>query len=169
MAWRPLARRALAPAAFAFLGLVWSPSLFAKDTVDWERHGDVGTVTVVTTTEEGELRETTVWLAVVEGQGYLRTGSTRWGRDVERSPKLGLRIGEESLALRAEFVEDDALRERVSAAFREKYGWKDALVGIFRGGRPKIMKLLPRSASEDGREGVRLRRGARVRPAVGAA
>lgn len=137
--------RCLAPAlALAVLLAAGPPS--AARAVDWSRHADVDTVTVITTTEEGDPRETTVWLVVVDGQGFLRTGSTRWGGDVERDPAVVLGIGEERLPLRVEFVEDEELREKVTAAFREKYGWSDAAIGIFRGSRPKIMKLQPRAA-----------------------
>lgn len=150
MAWRPLL-------LLAALGLLASPPLFAADAVDWARHAEADTVTVVTFPEEGEPRETTVWLVVVEGQGYIRTGSTRWGRDVERNPALWLQIDDEILALRAEFVEEEPLREQVTAAFREKYGWTDALIGIFRGGHPKIMKLLPRRGASRGKDPARSR------------
>jgi hypothetical protein len=132
----------LAAAALLLLG---APPAVA---VDWSRYADVDTVTVLTTTEEGETRETTVWLAVVDGQGFIRTGDTRWGTDVARDPTIALRIGEDRLPLTAEFVEDEALREQVNAAFRAKYGWSDAAIGLFRFGRARIMKLLPREPEE---------------------
>ena len=102
------------------------------------------TVKVLTHDEDGEVRETKVWLAVVNGEGYLRTGGTRWGGNVERDPDIVLRIGASEYALRAEFVEDDALRQRVTEEFRAKYGFSDRMISVFRGGRPRIMRLLPR-------------------------
>jgi hypothetical protein len=137
--------RSLAPALGLTALLAAGPPAAAR-AMDWARHAEVDTVTVVTTTEDGEPRETTVWLAVVDGQGFLRTGGTRWGGDVERDPQIVLEIGEERLPLRVEFVEDDALREKVTATFRDKYGWTDAAIGLFRGSRPKIMRLHPREA-----------------------
>jgi len=150
----PRPRPRLVAAAF-LVSLLLAPLLpgsaraTGAERVDWSRHADVDTVTVVTTQEDGMPRETTVWLAVVDGQGYIRTGGTRWGGDVERNRDVELVIGEERLPLRVEFVEDDLLRDRVTETFREKYGWTDRMIGIFRGGRPKIMKLLPREAAAE--------------------
>lgn len=138
----PLARRLAAASAVLLTAAAAAP---AAD-FDWSPYAEERTVSVLTTREDGELRETTVWLVVVDGQGYIRTGDTRWGADVERDPHVALRIdgvGEDLLFV-VEFVEDDASRERVSRAFREKYGFTDALMGLFRGSRPRIMRLLPR-------------------------
>jgi hypothetical protein len=111
---------------------------------DWESLREVDNVLVVTRDEDGDERETTVWLAVVDGSGYVRTGSTRWGDNLVRSPELVLRAGEASWALRVEFVEDDAERQRIADAFREKYGFFDRMVSWVRGARPKIMRLVPK-------------------------
>src|SRR5512134_2485053 len=55
---------------------------------DWNAVAAVDTVEVVTTDEDGALRETTVWLAVVDGQGYVRTSDTSWGGNLVRNPEL---------------------------------------------------------------------------------
>jgi len=111
---------------------------------DWQQVAEVDTVQVLTENEDGAVRNTRVWLAVVDGQGYIRTGGSSWGENVERDPDVRVRIGGTEYALHALFVEDDELRERIVAAFREKYGFSDALVGLFRGARPKIMRLTAR-------------------------
>ena len=100
---------------------------------------------MLTTNQDGTPRETTIWLAVVDGQGYIRTsGWTKWGDNVERNPDIALRIGDTEHPLRASFVEDEALRERIVATFREKYGRFDGFLGVFRGSKPRIMQLDPR-------------------------
>ena len=111
---------------------------------DWERLREVGTVEVVTTDEDGASRETTVWIAVVDGAAYVRTGSSTWGENVVRSSELELRAAGSSQPMRVEFIEDDAVRERVSQGFRDKYGFSDRALAWIRGSRPKIMKLHPR-------------------------
>lgn len=111
---------------------------------DWQQVAEVDTVQVLTENEDGAVRNTRVWLAVVDGQGYIRTGGSSWGENVERDPDVRVRIEGTEYALHALFVEDDELRERIVAAFREKYGFSDALVGLFRGARPKIMRLTAR-------------------------
>jgi hypothetical protein len=113
--------------------------------LDWNSVADVEEVRVLTTNEDGTPRETTIWLIVVDGQGYIRTsGWTRWGKNVKRDPDIALRIGDTEHLMRASFVEDEALRERIVAAFREKYGGFDGFLNVFRGSKPPIMRLDPR-------------------------
>ena len=110
---------------------------------DWNAVADVGTIEILSTNEDGSKRETTIWLIVVEGQGYVRTGSTRWGANVERDPEVVVRIEGAEYPLRAERVTDSALVERLNQAFRAKYGFSDAITGLFRWGEPRLMRLVP--------------------------
>jgi hypothetical protein len=131
------------PVLIALLALAASPALAAAP--DWGAVAGVKEVKVLSTNEDGSPRETTVWLVVVDGQGYIRTSrSTRWGGNVERQPDISLRIEGTEYPLRAVFVTDAALRERVIAAFREKYGWIDGAMNFIRGSDPRIMRLDPR-------------------------
>lgn len=116
------------------------------DAVQWDRYAEEGTVEVITTDEDGSSRVTKVWLAVVDGQGYIRTGKTRWGGNLERNPELTLRVGETELPLRVEFVTDPTERDAVKAALREKHGFSDWILNPIRGKNPKIMRLVPREA-----------------------
>jgi hypothetical protein len=115
-----------------------------EEAIDWDRYSEEGTVEVITTNEDGSTRETKVWLAVVDGQGYIRTGKTRWGGNVERNPEITLRIGETELPLRVEFVTDPTERDAVKAALRAKHGFWDWILNPIRGRNPKIMRLVPR-------------------------
>jgi hypothetical protein len=131
----------------ALLLLVTSGELKAQDPIDWEPFSDEQRVQVVTTNQDGSTRETTVWLVVVDGLGHIRTGNTRWGGNVERNPDIVLRVQEAELTVRAEFVTDPSEREKVAAAFREKYGIWDRIMDPLRGRVPKIMRLVPRAGS----------------------
>ena len=131
------------PLAALALGLLVAGAAAAA-VPDWEALRDVGTVVVATTDADGSARETTVWLAVVDGAGYVRTGGTRWGENAVRNGELVLEVEGASYPLRVEFVEDEALRQRVTDAFRAKYGFTDAMLGWMRGSRPKIMHLVPK-------------------------
>lgn len=111
---------------------------------EWASLAERETVEVATTDEDGDARETTVWLVVVDGVGYVRTGNTTWGENVARTGELVLRADGASYALRAEFVEDEAERQRIVDAFHAKYGFFDRMVSWMRGARPKIMRLSPR-------------------------
>ncbi len=108
---------------------------------DWSQHAEVDTIYVLTQDEDGDPRETKIWLLVVDGEPYIRTGGSTWGDNVEREPEIALRIGEQEIPVRADFVEEDAQREAVAAAFREKYGGIDWWISWIRGPRPRIMHL----------------------------
>ena len=123
----------LLPALLVLLAPASSAS--GEDAIEWDRYSEGGTVTVLTTDEDGSTRETKVWLIVVEGQGYIRTGKTGWGANVERNPEIALRIGT-----------DEAERETVKKALRARYGFWDWILSPVRGRNPKIMRLVPREA-----------------------
>lgn len=115
---------------------------------DWTPVADEGVVEVVTRDEDGDLRTTKVWIAVLDGEAFIRTGRSRWGRNLVRDAELRILSGDASYDLRAEFVTDEAARARVVGAFREKYGFSDRLATPFRGRNPKIMRLIARDGDE---------------------
>jgi hypothetical protein len=119
----------------------------AATAFDWKTMAGVNTVTVTTTNEDGTPRETTVWLLVLDGYPYLRTGSTRWGANVERDPDVKLHVGDRDFLLRAVRVTDPTLSERLQQGFREKYGWSDALLGLLPGAGTKLFRVDPRPGS----------------------
>ena len=111
---------------------------------DWNALKDVETIEIVTTDEDGSSRDTTIWLAVVDGQGYIRTGNSTWKGNIERNPDVTLRVEDTEYPVRAEFVSDADLKTRVEQTLRDKYGFSDSFIGIFRIGEPNIMRLVPR-------------------------
>lgn len=132
-------------AALLSLGLVLGAAGARAVEPDWEKIATVERIEIVTHDEDGDERETTIWFAVVDGQGFIRTGNSNWGENIRRNPSdVVLRIEGKEYPLRAEFIENDALRERVVAAFRAKYGWFDGAVNFVRGSRPNIMHMISR-------------------------
>ena len=112
---------------------------------NWDQITEVGQIEVITHDEDGDVRETTIWFAVLDGQGFIRTGGSTWGENIKRNPDdVVLRIEGKEYPLHAEFIENDTLRERIVKAFREKYGWSDGLVNFVRGSRPNIMHMISR-------------------------
>jgi len=143
-------RKALFGAAVVVLLASGAVSTSLAEDLDWSRFSEVEEIHVLTTDDAGEQRETTIWLAVLDGDGYIRTSqSTRWGDDVERNPDIALRIGSEVIPVRASFIEEEELREKVGAAFREKYGWSDSMISVIRGSRPRIMHVESRKEVEE--------------------
>jgi hypothetical protein len=109
---------------------------------DWPAWATLEEVEVITTDEDGESREHTIWIAVSEGVGYLRTSrSSTWGDNLERDGQLRLRGAPGELSLRAQLVTDAAELERVTAAFEAKYGgFMSWFSGLIRG-TPRIFRL----------------------------
>jgi hypothetical protein len=113
---------------------------------DWKALADVGVIQVLTRDADGDLRETKVWFVLVDGQPYLRTFRSRWLENLRRDPRLRLRIEGREYEAQAEEVRGDAIVEKVDRAMREKYGWQDGLIHVFRLRKPDILRLSPRVA-----------------------
>jgi hypothetical protein len=116
----------------------------ADAPLDWATLAEERVPTIVTQDPDGEERVTKLWIVVVDGEGLIRTGDSRWFRNIERDPNVVLRIGGYAHPLRAELISDESLEKRVDAAFREKYGWEDRLVHLFGGSDSNTMRLVPR-------------------------
>jgi len=130
---------ALALAVGLTLGLAEPAS---ANPPDWSAWAPLEEVEVITIDEDGESREHTIWIAVSEGVGYLRTSrSSTWGDNLERDGQLRLRGAPGELSLRAQLVTDAAELERVTAAFEAKYGgFMSWFSGLIRG-TPRIFRL----------------------------
>jgi hypothetical protein len=135
--------------------LVWtlSASLFTFSSVagaqeggdsDWKGAADADVVEILTENADGSARKTKIWVARVEDDAFIRTGGTRWYRNIERDPNLVLRIQEAEFPMRAELVAEERVLTRVEAEFRRKYGFRDRLAGLFRFGGTHILRLVPR-------------------------
>lgn len=127
----------------AALAAAWLAPAPAR-AIDWAVAGGERVVEIVTQDEDGSPRETKIWLVVVDGQGYIRTAGTRWWGNVERDPDVELRVAGAEHPLRAELVMDEALVQRVVAAFRTKYGFSDRMAGLVRFGDTHVMRLVRR-------------------------
>lgn len=112
------------------------------DVPDWGDVSGVETITVVTETEEGEAHETTIWLVMVDGKGYIRTTNrSGWGKNIRRNPAIAVQVEGTEHPVSVTFVEGGDVYDRITARFREKYGFGDAFIGILRGSNPPIMQL----------------------------
>lgn len=115
-----------------------------QTAMDWARFADRDTVYVLTTDEDGDARETKIWLLVQDGNGYIRTSkSTTWGGNAERDPEIGLRIDDTDYPFRAVFITDPAERTKIIGGFEEKYG-SNPILDWIRGDDPRIIRLDPR-------------------------
>jgi len=101
------------------------------EELDWEKYADVKVIEVVTVDPDGDVRQTPVWFVLLEGAAYLRTSRSRWLENIRRDPKVVIRI-------------EDEIIQRVDTASREKYGWQEAMIHVFRFRIPDILRLSPR-------------------------
>ena len=109
--------------------------------VDWKAVADVEEITVITTNEDGTSKETTIWLAVHEGQGYIRTSDTSWWENIARDDAVVLRIEGTDHPLRAVKIPSGETFDQVTKLFRTKYGFSDVMISPFRFGEVKIMRM----------------------------
>lgn len=134
-------------AAALLLGAVPAWAGTTSGPVDWSHYAGESTITVISTDADGARRDTTVWLVVVEGRAYVRTGNTHWGDNVASRPDVRVRIGAEVIPVRAERVDDAELQRVVEEAFRSKYGWEDRVVASVFRSVPRIFHLEARASS----------------------
>ena len=88
----------------------------ADTTIDWTAMAEERVPEIVTRDPDGSERVTKRWLVGLDGDGLIRTGDTRWFRNIERA----------------------------DSAFREKYGFQDWLIHPFGEPDKNVMRLVPR-------------------------
>jgi hypothetical protein len=111
---------------------------------DWTSLADVKVIEVVTRDADGDPRKTKVWFVLIDDVPYLRTSRSRWLENLRRDPNLVLRIEGRDYEARADEVPGDEIVEKVDRATREKYGWQEKAIHIFRLRKPDILRLSPR-------------------------
>jgi hypothetical protein len=126
--------------------LLAAPSLRAAEPApsDWTPLAAIETIQVLSENADGTPHETTVWLAVSDGRGFIRTGDTSWYPNLGRKPEIAVRVDGKEYAVRAELVEDQTLHDEVNAVFRAKYGWSDVFVDWLFPGDGHVVRLAPR-------------------------
>ena len=88
----------------------------------------------LTQDEDGDERNTKIWVAVVSSEPYIRMANTRWYKNLERGSSLTAVMDEKQYPATAVRVQDTKLIEQMHAnKFRQKYDFQDRLVGIFGG------------------------------------
>ena len=111
---------------------------------DWQRAQEQSVVQILTHDEDGALRETSVWIVAFDGHGYLRTNDSRWLANIRRGSGVALRLGEQEFAVAAREPNDAALSARVEEQFKQKYGFMQRVMSVFRMREPTVLELTAR-------------------------
>lgn len=127
--------------------LAVSLALLARGALafDWAPFEQESVIHLLTHDEDGDVRETKVWVVVVAGAGYVRTNASQWLENVQRNPELQVKLRGYDYLMRAEEVRDASLRERVEEAFKEKYGLAQRTMSLLRFREPTVLRLVPRT------------------------
>lgn len=122
--------------------LLLAPLAAAASDLESVAQQDV--VEVLTHDEDGELRETKVWITGFDGRAYVRTNDSRWLANIRRGSEVALRADEQEHAVAARETDDAEIAARVEAAFKEKYGLMQRVMSFFRVSEPTLLELTPR-------------------------
>ena len=111
----------------------------------WEPFAEADVVRIVTRDADGDERDTSVWIVLVDGALYVRTNDSRWLANIRRGSSVALRLAETTRPVSAEEVSDPAVTARVEAAFKEKYGFVQRVMSFFRMREPSVLRLRERA------------------------
>ncbi len=112
----------------AGLACASGPVPVAQEPIDWRVADDRWSLHIVTVEPDGDPRVTRIWLAIVDGEGTLRTGDSRWWENLKRDPNCRIRLLGSDYPLRVEFVTEHEKKARIDDAFVEKYGWLERVM-----------------------------------------
>jgi hypothetical protein len=112
--------------------------------LDWSRFQEASVIHVVTHDEDGDLRDTPVWIVTFDGHGYVRTNDSRWLANIRRGSSVALRLDEKEFSVTAREPNDSALDHRVEEAFAGKYGLTQRMMSMFRMREPTVLELTAR-------------------------
>ncbi len=112
----------------AGLACASGPVPVAQEPIDWRAVDDRWSLHIVTVDPDGDERVTRIWVAIVDGEGTLRTGDSRWWQNLERDPNCRIRLLKIEYPVRVEFVMEHEDKARIDDAFVEKYGWLERIL-----------------------------------------
>jgi hypothetical protein len=111
---------------------------------DWTPLREESVIEVLTADEDGALRETPVWVVVLDGAAYVRTNDSTWLANIRRGSATRVRVRDEETAMDVVEVADAALGARVETAFLAKYGFTQRVMSALRMREPTVLRLTPK-------------------------
>jgi hypothetical protein len=91
-----------------------------------------GVAVIETPMPGGGVRSTHVWFVEPDGELWIEAGTPQngWYLDVQQSPELRFDAEGRSVRCTARAIEDPGAHDRLRSLLREKYGFRDAWVGL---------------------------------------
>src|SRR5262245_14602923 len=138
-----LAEDPMKPVICSSLVLALAGAMRAAE-IDWQRFQDTDVIEIVTQDEDGESRETSIWIVTFGGHGYVRTNDSRWLANIRRGSNVALRLDEREFPVTAREPDDAAITARVEEGFKQKYGFMQRVMSTFRMREPTLLELTAR-------------------------
>jgi len=113
----------------------------AAHAFDWTPASEDSVVEILTSDPDGSLRETPVWIVVIEAAAYVRTNDSKWLANIRRGSAVRLRVRDVESAVEAVETQDAVLAARVEEAFKTKYGFTQRVMSLFRMSEPTVLML----------------------------
>ena len=116
-------------------------SMATSDPTEWQPFAEQDVIQIITEDPDGDLRETKIWIVVLDGTGYIRTNNSRWLANIRRGSPISLRSEEWESRVTATEIDDDQVDEEVESAFKSKYGLMQSVMSFFRISDPTLLEL----------------------------
>lgn len=123
------------------LGCASPPMTGSGEAMDWRTAAEPWSIQLVTRDADGASRTTRMRVVALDGSGFVRTGESGWGQNLERDPSCQLHLKGKDHRLRAEAVTSAADKQRIDAAFLAKYGWQERLFQALWVGEVRFFRL----------------------------
>jgi hypothetical protein len=131
--------------ALAALAIAALAGAAPAQSIDWNAAQNESVIEILTSDENGSLRETPVWIVVLDGAGFVRTDDSKWLANIRRGSAVRLRIAGTESSVEAHERSEAELAARVEQAFKDKYGLTQKLMSLFRMREPTVLELTPLS------------------------
>jgi len=112
-------------AVAAGLACVSGSAAADNDPIDLQAAAERWSVHIVTRDRDGDERVTRIWIAALNGVSVIRTGDSRWWRNLERDRNCRIQVSGTDTPARVEFVSEREEKARIDDVFLEKYGWQE--------------------------------------------
>jgi hypothetical protein len=128
--------------ALVFVCVASALSLSAR-AFDWTPLREDTVVEILTSDADGSLRETPVWIVVLDSAAYVRTNDSKWLANIRRGTAVRLRMRDVESPMHVVEMNDAAVAARVEEAFKAKYGFTQRVMSLFRMSEPTVLRLTP--------------------------